>query len=307
MKSYIKEHPHFGRCLYADNGVIEAAIPLEYGIRIGHFSFCSGENVFFEQPKDMTDLSTPEGWRVYGGHRLWLAPEGPHDYYPDNEPVSYDMLYRDAMGNLSAGSDACGILISQKADIRIGVKKSMYLYFGKKETGDENRLTVIHRVENTGKEILRAALWAISAMAPGGIEHIPLKRYYNGSMPRHRFATWHYTNLGDERATYTREEITLTHMPIEEKYKIGVGHPDGQVCYENKGVIFILSFPIDADSEYPDGNVSYETFLCRHMTEMESLSPCMNILPGEYAEHREVWELRKSQDQSLQVTERHGY
>lgn len=76
------------------------------------------------------------------------------------------------------------------------------------------------------------------AMAPGGVEHIPLKRYDSGSAPRHRFSTWHYTNLGDMRAKYSREEITLTHIPMDEKYKIGVGHPFGQVWYENKGVIF---------------------------------------------------------------------
>lgn len=294
MRYSVKEHPHFGRSLYADNGVIEVVIPLDYGIRIGHFSFCGGENVFFEQPKDMTELTTPEGWRVYGGHRLWLAPEGSHDYHPDNEPVSYEITYQDTTeGNIPC-AEAQGILITQKEDARLGVKKSVYLSFGRKEDADGNSLTVVHKLENTGQEVLNMALWPISAMAPGGIEHIPLKKYCNGSMPRHRFATWYYTDLGDVRAKYTREEITLTHIPIEEKYKIGVGHSNGQVWYENKGVIFGLSFPVEPDKEYPDGNVSYETFLCKHMVEMESLSPCMRILPGECIEHCEVWELRQS-------------
>lgn len=59
-------------------------------------------------------------------------------------------------------------------------------------------------------------------------------------------------------------------------------------------MIIGLSFPIELGSEYPDGNVSYEPFLCKHMVEIESLSSCMGILPGECVEHREIWELRRS-------------
>ena len=195
MKHEVKNHPLFGKSLYADNGTIEIVIPLEFGIRIGHFSFCGEKNVFFEQPKDMTDLSTPEGWRVHCGHRLWLAPEGNHDYYPDNEPVSFEII------------DGDKILLTQNNDPWLSLRKRMLISFGSEETGESARLTVMHRVENTGDEELRLSLWAISAMAPGGTEHIPMKKYTDGFFPRHHFSTWHYTNLGDERAKYSHEEI----------------------------------------------------------------------------------------------------
>ncbi len=281
MKYEVKKHPRFGESLYADNGTIEIIIPLEYGIRIGHFSFCGGENVFFEQPEDMADLTTPDGWRVHCGHRLWLAPEGEHDYHPDNEPISFEIIENDK------------ILLTQKKDPRLSVRKRMLISFGSEENGDEARLTVMHRVENVGEDEINMALWAISAMAAGGIEHIPMKKYSDGFFPRHQFSTWHYTNLGDERAKYSNEEITLTHLPIEQKYKIGIGHPYGKVWYENRGVTFSLDFLIEEDETYPDGGVSYETFLCQHMVEMESLSPLLGISPGESAEHCEIWELNK--------------
>lgn len=281
MEWEIREHLHFGKSLFVNNGTIEVGIPLEYGLRIGHFSLCGGENMFFEQPKDMVDLTTADGWRVHCGHRLWLAPEGKHDYYPDNEPISYEILED-------------GIWIHQKEDPWLHVKKSMYLSFGKEKTEEVHCLTVVHKVVNTGSEKFRMALWPVTSVAPGGVEHIPMKRYDGGAAPRHLFSTWSYTDLGDVRAKYSRDEITLTHMPMEERYKIGVGHPLGRAWYEKDGVTFVLNFPVEPDKEYPDGNVSYETFMCKHMVEMETLSPLAEVLPGESLEHREVWELRKS-------------
>ena len=83
----------------------------------------------------------------------------------------------------------------------------------------------------------------------------------------------------------------LSHAQVEEKYKIGVGHPFGKVRYENRGVTFSLDYLIEEDERYPDGDVSYETFMCKHMVELETLSPLLKIAPGESAEHCEVWEL----------------
>lgn len=282
MKWEIREHSNFGKSLFADNGTIQVGIPLEYGLRIGHFSLCGGENMFFEQPKDMVELATADGWRVRGGHRLWLAPEGKHDYYPDNDPISYEILEN-------------GIRIEQKEDPWLHVKKSITLTFGSDNGEDKHCLTVLHRIVNTGTEKFRMSVWPITSNAPGGIEHIPLKRYDGGASHRHRFSTWFYTNLGDARAKYTQDEITLTYMPVEEKYKLGVGHPLGRAWYEKDGVTFVLNFPVEEDKEYPDGNVSYETYLSKYTVEMESLSPLTEVLPGESVEHKEVWELRKSE------------
>ena len=116
MKWEIREHSGLGRSLFANNGIIEVGVPLSYGLRIGHFSFCGGDNVFFEQPSDMKELSTEAGWRVRGGHRLWIAPESEKVYYPDNEPICYEIIEN-------------GIEIRQKEDSWLHVKKSMEILF----------------------------------------------------------------------------------------------------------------------------------------------------------------------------------
>jgi len=275
MNWKIKKHAVFGSSLFLDNGTVELGIPLEYGLRIGHYSFCGGENVFFEQPEDMTDLRTAEGWRVRGGHRIWLAPERETVYYPDNEPIHYELLDN-------------GVVITQKEDPWLHVRKCMHIAFC---GGAE--VEIVNRVDNIGDTPMDCSVWAISAMAPGGTQDISFALRDGGMDHWHRVSMWDYTSLGDPRAEYRRDGIRLRHKPLEERYKIGVGHPYGPVRYENRGVTFAKKFPIDLAAAYPDGNVSYETFMCRHMVEMESLSPMAVIEPGTGLEHTERWDLQK--------------
>ena len=278
MKTYTKEHGVLGRLLLAESGRITVGVALDYGIRIPYLSYDGGENLFFEQPSDMTDLSTPDGWRVRGGHRLWLAPEGRHDYYPDNDAVSAEVLEN-------------GIKVYQKNDPWLRAEKSVEIRFV-----GEDILEILHTVKNTDDKPRRAALWAVTSMAPLGTEYIPLALRDGGSDPNHVFTTWDYTSLGDERASYRRELITLSHKPTGQKYKIGVGHPEGSVRYVNRGVVFEKLLDIKAGAEYTDGGVSFETFSCDHMVEVETLSPLMDIGVGESVSHSEFWKLSKGEE-----------
>lgn len=268
----IKEHPVHGKCLFVDNGIIEVGIPLNFGLRIGHFSFCGEKNVFFEHPNDMTTFSTEKGWRLRGGHRMWLAPESEKVYYPDNDPISYCM-------------EENAVVITQAEDPWLNVVKSIRIAF------EGSCLHLTHRVENTGKEALTCSVWAISVMAPGGVETINFERRDGGMDHWHRVSMWDYTSLGDPRVTYTRDQIRIQHLPIDEKYKIGVGHPYGPVRYENGDTVFIKHFTVQPEKVYPDANVSFETFFSKYMAEVESLSPLETLMPGESVEHREVLEL----------------
>ena len=258
--------------LFVDNGIIEVGIPLEFGLRVGHFSFCGGKNVFYEHPNDMTIFTTEQGWRIRGGHRLWLAPESEKDYCPDNSPISYRI-------------EGESLVLTQQEDPALKVIKEFVLTF------DGAKLQVKHRVTNTGNEPLECSLWAISVVAPGGTETINFARRDGGMDHWHRISMWDYTSLGDPRVTYTRDQIVIRHEPLEEKYKIGVGHPDGPVRYENGDTVFVKHFPVYEDKLYPDANVSFETFCSKYMMEIESLSPLGTILPGGDMDYTEVWEL----------------
>lgn len=275
MKTYIENHKIFGKLLFAENGDIKLGIALEFGIRIPFLSYKGSENLFFEQPKQMTDLSTELGWRVYGGHRLWIAPESEKNYCPENAPISYQ-VFEDK------------IVLSQQNDEWLKVKKSIEISFEQ-----DNVVKLVHKIENTDNITRRFSPWSITSMAGGGVEYVALHYRENGYDPLHRISMWDYTSLGDDRVEYSRELIKLSHRPNSKKYKIGVGHPNGPVKYVNKGVIFEKIYDVFKDKEYPDGNVSFETFLCDHMVEVESLSPLYDVQPNQTVCHTEKWRLEK--------------
>ena len=277
MNIRMERHAVLGACLFASNDVAEIGIPLDYGLRIGYFAFHGGSNVFFEQPADMADLSTPQGWRLRGGHRLWLVPESEKTSYPDNAPVKWQ-------------AEDGRITVVQPEDPWLKVVKRMTVVFGEGAEAE-----IIHSVENVGSEALRCALWGVSSMAPGGTQRLRFEQRTGGYDPWHHVSMWDYTSLGDPRAAYNLHGSTLRHRPLEQRYKIGVGHPLSPVEYENGGVTFSLGWAVDPDAEYPDGGVSYETFMCRHMVELETLSPLVTLSPGERREHRETWTLRKKE------------
>lgn len=275
MKTYIKNHAIFGKMLFAENGDIKLGIPLDFGIRISYLSYKNSKNLFFEQPKEMTDLSTEDGWRVYGGHRLWLAPESPDDYNPDNSPISYEIL-----------EDK--IVLYQQEDSVLKVKKSIEISFE-----DENTVKVVNKLQNTDEKTRSFSVWGVTSMDGGGTEYIPIKYGTMSYSPLTNVSMWYYTVLGDERAEYSKELIKLTHRPYPTKYKIGVGHPNGTIKYVNHGVCFEKIFDIFKEKQYPDCNVSFETFMCDYMVEVESLSPLFEVAPNQTVCHTELWRLTK--------------
>lgn len=269
-----KNHPIYGECLFADNGIVEVGVPLEFGIRIGHFSFVGEKNVFFEHPNDMTDFTSEDGWRHHGGHRLWIAPESEADYCPDNEPISYEI-------------DGDKIILRQKEDPWLHVLKEIEISF------DGATVKLLHRITNTADEPHTCGLWSISTLVPGGVQYVDLEIRDDGMDPWVRLGAWDYTSYGDPRVKYERDRITFTHLPLDERLKIGIGHPTSPVRYEMDGVVFYKHFEVDRTKTYPDSNMSYETFFSKYMLEMESLSPLGTINKGETMEHREVLELRR--------------
>lgn len=270
-----KTHPEFGRSLYADNGIVELIIPLDYGIRVAHFGFIDEENIFYCQPKMMKELTTEEGWRLRGGHRLWLAPEQEDTYYPDNQPVSYEIQGEE-------------IVITQAIESWTRVQKSMRISFD-----TEACVHITHRIENCGENAITRSLWCVSVVAPGGTEYISLGHQEGSPKHWHRISWWDHTCLGDVRAKYEKEEIIIQHLPIDDRYKIGLAHPVGPVKYINQGIVFEKEYEFHPEMTYPDGDVSFETFFCRYMAEIESLSPLYTLAPGESAEHTETWRLRR--------------
>ncbi len=277
LNQRIVKHSVHGECLYVDNGVIELGIPLSFGIRITHLSFLGEENVFFVQPKELMDFALPSGWRVHGGHRFWIAPESPDNYYPDNDPIEYEVK-----GNT--------VRLTQKNDPILALVKSVDM------TLKGSVVTVTHRVQNTGVK-RRFALWGITSMRAGGVVTVPLKVREDGYDPNLHISAWDYTNLSDDRLHFSREEIKMYQRASDRRLKIGVGHPSAPVTYENGDTVFKKTIPFYPDKTYPDGGVSFEGFVSDYMVEVEGLSPLKTVSPMRTATYTEIWELYRKNEE----------
>ena len=74
-------------CTRVSNALVDLVVLGEAGPRIIRFGFVGEENEFREFP-DLLERGDSGAWHVYGGHRLWHAPEHlVRTYAPDNSPV----------------------------------------------------------------------------------------------------------------------------------------------------------------------------------------------------------------------------
>ena len=271
-----ENYRHFGRCLFASNGVCEVIIPKEFGIRILGFSLQGEENLFFEQPAEMTDLTNPQGWRIYGGHRMWLCPESPDSDRPDNEPV--DITVEDGR-----------IRIVQKEDPYLRVIKEMELSFS-----DTAEVTVKHTIRNVSGKELTGASWALTNMRAGGTETVvPVI----GPAPWGPALTaffWQFNDPEDPRIRLEGGKLLLSQAPWHGPFKVGLSRTTGVYTYDTGDRRFVIRSEVFPEEEYPEGGSCWTTYICDHMLEMETLSPQKTVPDGGILTHTEVWSIERT-------------
>ena len=265
-----------GRVLWLTDGRTDLGVALDHGIRIAHLSCAGMQNLCYRQPTDLSDgLCTPQGWRVYGGHRFWIAPEGEDSYYPDNDPVSCDLL-------------PDGVTVTQKDDPQLAVRKSMTLRFL-----PSGELEVTHRVTNLGQK-REMALWGVTTLAGGTAEvsfaHDGTSEYN----PTRSVALWGETSLGDPRLRFTKESLRATFLPGETAYlKVGVWSAAGVARARNFGQELTVRFSAKGSSaDYEDRGCNAELYLDAHVLELETLGRRVTLAHGESADMTEHWSLR---------------
>jgi hypothetical protein len=275
--------------LQIGNGEAELIVTLDVGPRIISYRLAGGKNVFKEY-EDQLGKSGEKEWQIRGGHRLWAAPEdSARTYWPDNGPVKYTAL------------EGGGARFTPAPESTLGLQKEIDVKLA--STGSQ--VTLVHRITNVGQQATELAPWALSVMAPGGVEVIPLppKRPHPGSpqnakspadwAPTLSMTMWSYFDFKDPRYDFGSKYITLRHDPKRGPTKIGLAHRLGWVGYLNGGTLFVKRFAYQEGKTYPDSGVNYETFTNEDMLELETLGPLVRLAPGEKLEHIEHWELIK--------------
>ncbi len=261
--------------LRISNGAAEMIVTLDVGPRVISYRLADGKNVFKNYP-EMLGKAGEKDWQIRGGHRLWVGPEDlTRTYAPDNGPVQYKEL--DGMVRLTPAADA-----------EYGIQKEMDLRMDPSGTG----VTVVHRITNIGREPTDLAPWALTVMAPGGVEIIPLppKKPHPGPVknatspkdyaPNQFLTLWPFFDFKDSRWNFGSQYITLRQDPKKGPTKIGLAHQLGWVGYLNNGTLFVKRFGYEEGKHYPDHGCNFETFSNEDMLEVESMGPMIKLAPG---------------------------
>ena len=279
-------HNEWKKAFRICNDSVQLLVLTEVGPRILFFGFRGEDNEFYEIP-GQSGKTGDQTFRVYGGHRLWVSPEIPRTYYPDNVPVSVRRQNDAFVFTAPPEYAPLGTNLQKEIEIKLA------------ETGA--RVTVTHRIRNVGTEATEMAPWALSVMAGGGTAILPLPprapTSANRLLPEGVFALWCYTDLADPRWRIGTKYIQLqqaSHSAVTfEQQMGGIFNPFGWGAYLRKGHLFIKKAKVEQNAKYPDFGCNFELYTDPNSLELETLGPLRNLKPGDTAEHTEHWWLFK--------------
>ncbi|MBI2392071.1 MAG: hypothetical protein HYV09_20940 [Deltaproteobacteria bacterium] len=262
--------------LRLDNGRVELILATEFGPRVLRYAMIGGSNVLGEVPPSVQGNDTPFGdeWHLYGGHRLWYAPEGdPRSYWPDNAPVRADIVRE-------------RVTLVQDVEPHTQLEKSITVELA--PTGTKVSLT--HTLTNRGAFEVELAPWALTVMARGGraiLAHPPYVPHPTALAPARPLVLWPYTRMADPRWTWGDRLIFLRHGAGDAQ-KLGVYDPEGFIAYELDGMLFVKRHE-PRPGPHADFGTNVQTFTNELILELETLGPLARVPPGGAVVHREEW------------------
>jgi len=278
--------PIFGKCKQLSNGLVELQVPLDFGPRILHCACKGMENMFYQDTAKATlgdKYPEFEGDHIvlYGGHRLWISPEVvPRCYHPDNAPITVTPVEN-------------GARFTGAVEKHNQIQKSLTVTLDP----DAPRVKVVHSVRNVGLWDIELSPWALTMLAPGGNEVMPMPDRPTGLLHNRNFTFWPYSELNDSRVYWGKEFITLKQDASKENpFKLGYNNEAGWAAYFNKGQVFVKYFEPVIDGVYPDHGCCFESFTNGKMIEMETLGEMALLEPDEFVTLEEEWEIHPAKE-----------
>ena len=247
------------------------------GPRIVRLSYKNSGNLLAEVPE--ASVSTPHGeYRIFGGHRLWHAPEAmPRSYVPDGEGVTVSEI-------------PTGVVLEGTTEKPTGIRKRIEVRL----QPDEAQLTLIHTLMNDGSWEVELAAWAITMFRLGGTALLPIRAANaptEGLLPDRHISFWPYTRLDDPRLCLRDGFILVRPAADLPPLKIGAFNPEGWIAYWLDGILFRKTFAVSPGRPHPDYGCNAEIYCDNRGIELESLGPLSKVPAGGQVQHTETWEL----------------
>jgi hypothetical protein len=265
-------------CVVLENASLSMLVTQSVGPRVLRLQLHGQESPFAELP-DFT-LEHPEGGRyhIWGGHRLWHAPElARRTYLPDDTPPEIEAV-------------AGGLAITQAKETTTGLQKSLRITL----PGDDPVVIVDHILTNRGLWPVQCAPWAITQLKPAGVALLPQRKGpadAGGLLPNRQLALWPYTDVRSPHLAWGNDHI-LVHARLRHgALKLGFPNPRGWLAYHWGDQLFVKKARLQPGQDYVDLGSSSECYCNDRFLELETLGPASTMVPEGSVCHREVWQL----------------
>jgi hypothetical protein len=235
----------------------------------------SDRNVLAETPDDGWD--TPLGrYELFGGHRLWFAPEDPKL-----------VAVPDSTGLRLTESDR-GVDLEGAPEPLTGLVRSISIVL----EADAPAVELRHRLVNRGTQPIELAPWSITQLPLGGIAVLPQSQVGDGPLvnPDRLLVMWPYSSWEDERLLLGDDELRVRGA-AGDRLKIGTFVGTGYVSYARDGTTLVSRFTPQRGVVHADLGSNVEVFVGDRYIEIEVLGPLETLAPGAAVELAVRWEI----------------
>ena len=214
---------------------------------------------------------TPHGeYYLYGGHRVWKAPE--------------DSFYNCPEDHVTVVNENNRVILRSNVDAS-GLQKEIAFCL------DENRVSLTHRITWHGQEPIELAPWTITQLPLGGVAILPQSILNEGSMPTRSLALFPYASITDPRLEL-HDDLILVYGSADQKvFKAGSYNPFGWAAYMLNKVLFVKRFPVCDFRTLPDMGSNVEAYVWNAYLELETLGKLTLLTPGEWVTFEETWDI----------------
>jgi hypothetical protein len=237
----------------------------------------SSRNLLAETPG--AGWETPNGrYELFGGHRLWFAPEDP------------DLVAIPDGNGLVLDPTPDGIRLTGLAELPTGLVRSITVRLAR----DRAALDVCHELRNVGDTPIELAPWAITQLPLGGTVLMPQPAATPGHQvrPNRTLVLWPYSSWEDPRFRPLDGLLTLDAKPGP-GLKLGYLNDAGWVGYVRDGAVLVRRFAPLPWRSHPDLGCNTEVYIGSRFLELELLGPLTELAPGSTVELAESWEVQR--------------
>jgi hypothetical protein len=207
---------------------------------------------------------------LYGGHRIWKAPE--------------DSFYNCPEDNVTVVKEKNRVTLRNHIDAS-GLQKEISF------TLDGNCVFLTHQLIWHGQEPIELAPWTITQLPLGGVAILPQSSLCEGSAPTRSLAIFPYSTITDPRLEI-HDELILVHGTADrDAFKVGSYNPFGWAAYLLEKALFIKHFPVSDFRTLPDMGSNTEVYVRDLYLELETLGELTWLKPGAAVTFEESWEL----------------